>query len=162
MIFRIAAFAGVAIWAVSATAGPGTPGHTHEHAGAAHGATGTDGGPGKAAETHRTIRIEARDTAFNVKQIQVHVGETIRFVITNKGQIRHEFSIASPAEHAEHREMMQQMPDMVHEDPNVVTIEPGETKELVWKFGKDRDVQFACDIPGHSEQGMVGTFRVAQ
>jgi uncharacterized cupredoxin-like copper-binding protein len=147
---RIAALAALTtMWALSAQA----------HEGAAHGGTGTDGVPGNPSDVSRTVRIEARDTAFNVRQIQVHPGETIKFVVTNKGQLRHEFSIASHEEHQEHRAMMQQMPDMVHNDPNVITIDPGQTKELVWKFGKDTNVEFACDLPGHAEQGMAGAFR---
>jgi len=97
-----------------------------------------------------------------VKQIQVRAGETIRFIITNAGYATHEFAIASPKENEEHREMMRQMPNMVHHDPNVVTIEPGETKELLWKFGKDKNVEFSCNIRNHAEQGMHGMFRVMQ
>ena len=59
-------------------------------------------------------------------------------------------------EHAEHRRMMQQNPDMVHDEPNAVTIEPGQTKQLVWKFGRDPNFEFSCNIPGHAEQGMRG------
>jgi uncharacterized cupredoxin-like copper-binding protein len=39
-------------------------------------------------------------------------------------------------------------------------MEPGETKELIWKFGRAGNLEFACDIPGHAEQGMAGTFRI--
>jgi uncharacterized cupredoxin-like copper-binding protein len=136
------------------------PSYAHgEHGGAAHGATAT-GVPGKTEEVKRTVRIEARDNDFNVKSIQVRAGETIRFVVTNASYEPHEFGIASPKEHEEHRAMMKQMPNMVHDDPNVVTVNPGETKELIWKFGKDANVEFACNMPGHSERGMTGTFRV--
>ncbi len=134
----------------------------HKHEGAAHGATDTDGTPGKPADVKRTVRIEATDNAFNVKQIQVRAGETIKFIISNAGYATHEFAIASRKENEEHREMMRQMPNMVHHDPNVITIEPGETKELLWKFGKDRNVEFSCNIRNHAEQGMHGVFRVMQ
>lgn len=50
-----------------------------------------------------------------------------------------------------------QMP-MKHDDPNSVLVGPGETKELVWKFPKAAELQFACNIPGHYEAGMVGEF----
>jgi uncharacterized cupredoxin-like copper-binding protein len=152
--------AGIALAAAPASAASGPAGHAHDHKGVAHGATGTDGGPGNPAEVSRVVRIEARDTAFNVKQVQVKQGETVKFVVTNKGELKHEFSIAGAKEHAEHRAMMQQMPDMLHDDPNVVTLMPGDTKELVWKFGKDTDIEFACDLPGHYEQGMKGAFRL--
>jgi uncharacterized cupredoxin-like copper-binding protein len=163
MNIRIALAAAAAFFATSALvapgfAAPGAPGHTHG-SDPAHGATGT-GQPGNASDVSRVVRIEARDTAFNVKQIQVKAGETIKFVVTNKGKVRHEFAIASSKEHEEHRKMMQQMPDMQHDEPNVATIEPGETKEIIWKFGKDTDVEFSCNIPGHAEQGMKGAFRV--
>ncbi len=120
------------------------------------------GRAGKASEVDRTIRIEARDTLFNVKQIHVRAGETFRFIITNKGELPHEFGIASAEEHEEHRAMMREMPDMKHEDPNLVTIEPGQTKELIWKFGRSSDLEFACDLPGHAEQGMTGIIRFMQ
>lgn len=132
----------------------------HGHGGAAHGATASDGGPGRPEEASRTVRIEARDTVFNVKQIQVRPGETIRFVVTNKGELDHEFTIAAAGEQAAHRAMMAQMPDMKHDEPNMVTLKPGETKELVWKFGRAADLEFACNISGHAEQGMKGAFRV--
>lgn len=121
------------------------------------------GGPGKAADVKRVVRIEARDRDYNLRQIQVRPGETVRFVITNKSSIRHEFGIARRDEHVAHRAMMAKLPDMVHDDDEVVTVEPGETKEIVWRFGTDRnalkDLEFACNIPGHAEQGMQGTFR---
>ena len=34
------------------------------------------------------------------------------------------------------------------------------TGKLIWKFGKDMNVEFACDIPGHAEAGMTGAFQV--
>lgn len=161
MTYRLSTLAGIAaLLTVTAYAAEGPPGHTHGHSGAAHGATGTDGVPGKASDVKRVVNIQARDTAFNVKQVQVRGGETIKFVIVNKGQLVHEFAIASPKENEEHRAMMQQMPDMVHEEPNIITVKPGETKELIWMFGKDTDIEFACNIPGHAEQGMKGAFRV--
>ncbi len=161
MTFRIAALAGfAAICAVSAQAASGVSAHAHEHDGDA---TGTAGGPGKASDVTRTVRIDAGDTTFNVKQIQVKAGETIKFVITSKSSIPHEFVIASHDEHLEHRKMMQEMAGMEMDDePNAVTIDPGQFKELIWKFGKDKDVEFACDIPGHAEQGMAGKFRITK
>jgi uncharacterized cupredoxin-like copper-binding protein len=162
MTFRIAALAGFsALCAVSAHADPGVSGHAREHgAGAEHAATSSGGTPGNPKDAKRTIRIEATDNAFNIKQIRVRAGETVRFVITNAGFNTHEFAIASPEENAEHRAMMRQMPNMVHHDANVITIEPSETKELVWHFGNDKTVEFSCNIKDHAEEGMRGTFRI--
>jgi uncharacterized cupredoxin-like copper-binding protein len=159
MTLRIVALATAAAFQViSAQAAP-VGAHDH-HVPSAHTETGMDGSPGNASDVARVVRLEARDTAFNVKEIRVKVGETIKFIVTNTGEIRHEFAIASREEHAEHRAMMQEMPDMVHEDASAITIEPGATKELIWRFGERRDVEFACDLPGHAEQGMTGSFRM--
>jgi uncharacterized cupredoxin-like copper-binding protein len=162
MRLHVVALAGMAaIWAMSAHADTGVSGHAREHgAGAAHAAMSIGGAPGNPKDAKRTIRIQATDNAFNVKQIRVRAGETVRFVITNAGFNTHEFAIASPEENAEHRAMMRQMPNMVHHDANVVTIEPTETKELVWRFGKDKTVEFSCNIKNHAEEGMRGTFRI--
>jgi uncharacterized cupredoxin-like copper-binding protein len=52
------------------------------------------------------------------------------------------------------------MVGMEHNDPNSVLIEPGTTKELVWTFSKSSDLEFACNVPGHYQSGMVGQFEV--
>ncbi len=122
------------------------------------GASAKGDGPGNPADVGRTIQIEARDIGFDVKTIRVKPGETIRFVVTNKGAVPHEFVLANHKENVEHCAMMAQMPDMVHHDPNMITLQPGETKELIWRFGDDPNFEFSCNIPGHSEAGMWGTF----
>ena len=91
------------------------------------------------------------------KPLELKRGQVVRFVVTNRGQVRHEFSIGSEAEQDSHRAMMREMPGMVHEDPNVVTVEPGQTRELIWRFDGEQPVVFACNIPGHAESGMVST-----
>jgi uncharacterized cupredoxin-like copper-binding protein len=53
-----------------------------------------------------------------------------------------------------HADTMKQMPDMVHADANMITVEPGETKNLVWQFTKTGKLEVACHIPGHYEAGM--------
>lgn len=137
---------------------PASAGVAYAHGDDDSAVSANDSGPGNPADVSRTIRIEARDLAFDVKTIRVKTGETIRFVVTNKGAVPHEFVLANHEENIEHRAMMAQMPDMVHHDPNMITLQPGETKELIWRFGDDPDFEFACNIPGHSESGMWGTF----
>ena len=50
---------------------------------------------------------------------------------------------------------------MRHDDPNSVLLEPGKSAEIVWKFPDlaGAQLQFACNIPGHAESGMVGNIR---
>ncbi len=136
------------------------------------------GAPGKAAEVTRSITVNLADNYYEPDAISVKPGETIRFVLKNSGEFQHEFSINTPAGHAEHRKQMAAMANMdhtsmdhsqpgaatpmAHDDPNMAILEPGETRELVWKFTGAMEIEFACSIPGHSESGMTGRIEFAK
>jgi uncharacterized cupredoxin-like copper-binding protein len=51
---------------------------------------------------------------------------------------------------------------MQHDDPNSVLVAPGKTAELTWTFSKATRLEFACNIPGHYQAGMVGKLTVSQ
>lgn len=55
---------------------------------------------------------------------------------------------------------MLEMPDMKHSDPSMITVESGQSGELIWQFGKTTEVDFACLTPGHSAAGMLGKIHV--
>ena len=113
------------------------------------------GRPAAQQEATLTVNVATFDTmryAFS-SDLNLKKGDVVKFVITNEGKIPHEFSIGDKAEQAEHREMMRKMPDMVHHDASTVTIKPGKTQILAWKFNT-ADVVIACNIPGHFEAGL--------
>ncbi|QRX83393.1 plastocyanin/azurin family copper-binding protein [Glaciimonas sp. PAMC28666] len=123
--------------------------------------TDTAGSPGKAGAASRTIHIEmADDMRFTPSDVTVKQGETIKFVVANKGKLVHEMVIGNAAELAEHAQLMRKMPDMKHEEANQITVEPGKTANLIWKFSKAMKVDFACLEPGHFEAGMKGKVNV--
>jgi len=140
------------------------------------------GEPGKKSEVGRTIEIKMFDNYYEPEEISVKAGETVRFVIKNEGEFVHEFNIGTGAMHAAHQEEMMMMmehgalePDkinhsmmkmdmgngktMEHDDPNSVLLEPGKSDEVVWKFSKAAKLEFACNVPGHYESGMMGHVR---
>ncbi|HWX51120.1 MAG TPA: cupredoxin domain-containing protein [Roseomonas sp.] len=45
---------------------------------------------------------------------------------------------------------------MRHDDPNAVLVNPGKAEEMIFRFTKAADLEFACNIPGHYESGMMG------
>jgi uncharacterized cupredoxin-like copper-binding protein len=115
------------------------------------------GSPGKEAEATRTVEVTATDMKFIPATLEVKQGETIRFVVKNMGQVQHEFSIGDKAAQRAHERMMKKTPDMKHtDDPTAVTLQPGETKTLVWKFDKTppTPLEFACHELGHYDAGM--------
>ena len=111
----------------------------------------------KPRATDRIITINALDMKYDVPALEIKTGETVRFVVTNKGNSAHEFVLGDAAEQAEHEKMMQGMPGMVMADEaNAIRLKPGETKQLVWTFAKAGTLEYACHQPGHYAAGMVG------
>jgi uncharacterized cupredoxin-like copper-binding protein len=173
----IAALAGVAMTTTALAAGMQGGGHGSGHHNAA-----TTGEPGNAAQADRTIAVTMRDNFYEPEQIEVKAGETIRFVITNAGEFLHEFNIGTAAMHAAHQKEMATMMEhgmitptgidhqkmkmdhggghmMKHDDANAVLVQPGKSAEVVWKFTEAAELEFACNIPGHYEAGMMGHIR---
>lgn len=146
------------------------------------------GKPGVAAKADRTVEITQGDMYYEPASVQVKAGETVRFVLKNEGNLLHEFSLGDATMHAEHQKhmlMMQQMGmigengimpmdhskmghdmagmdhgQMTHDDPNTVMIPPGKSAELTWTFSKATGLEFACNLPGHYQAGMVGNLEV--
>ena len=129
----------------------------------AHGGeSGAIGEPGKPERVTRTVAVDMTDNMrFSPSRITVKQGETIRFVVKNSGQIKHEFVLGTAQELKEHYEVMKKFPDMEHAEPNMVTVAPGKTGEVVWQFTRSGKVDFACLQPGHYEAGMKGAVTVA-
>jgi uncharacterized cupredoxin-like copper-binding protein len=162
-----------------------------------HGHGATAGMPGKASDVSRTINVEMYDNYYEPESIEVKPGETLRFVVSNKGSLVHEFNIGTPDTHEAHQEEMMMMVEhgviqggklnhemmdmdhsmmngdmmgsdmmegsmmgngqsMKHDDPNSVLLEPGKSQEIVWKFTGKGNIEFACNVPGHYQAGMVG------
>lgn len=126
----------------------------------AHGSSDAAGAPGDAKAVDRIILVNADDIKFDPKAITVRAGETVKFVITNYGVLPHEFVIGDKAEQDKHEKEMQSMGTMKHADPNAVSVKPGETKSLIWRFGAAGVVEYACHVPGHYAAGMIGTAQV--
>ena len=143
------------------------------------------GEPASAAKATRSVEVVMGDMSFTPKAIDIKAGETVRFVLVNKGQLLHEFNLGDAAMHARHQQEMLNMQqsglltptgmkemdhgamsgmghEMKHDDPNSVLVEPGKTAELTWTFTQATSLEFACNIPGHYQAGMVGKLTVSQ
>jgi len=137
------------------------------------------GMPGKAVDAARTVEITLSDNYFEPETISVKKGETVRFVVKNTGELVHEFNLGTAAMHANHQEEMMMMVEhgaleadkinhqmmkmdmgggkmMQHNDPNSVLLEPGKSGEVIWTFTNATDIEFACNVPGHYDAGMMG------
>lgn len=129
-----------------------SPGHEEEMAA---------GKPGDAGHVDRTVEVSMIETddgemLFEPRNLRFAEGETVRLVITNDGEQEHEFVLDSLEENQEHRATMERFPEMEHDDPNAIRLEPEASGEIVWTFTKTGEFEFACLIPGHYDAGMHG------
>ncbi|CAH8206985.1 copper-resistant cuproprotein CopI [Vibrio aestuarianus] len=115
------------------------------------------GMPAKGAKPDKVVHVLLSDdmTITFKKAVKIEPNDVVQFVVMNTGKIEHEFSIGSAAEQLKRREMMRQMDGKTHHSENVVLVEPGKAKQLLWHFHGDKNIEFACNIPGHAEAGMV-------
>ncbi len=140
-----------------------------------------NGRPGEASAASRTITIEMYDTYYKPEKLEIKEGETVRFVVVNKGELVHEFNIGTKAAHMAHQPQMMEMMEkgvleidrirhdkmqhgeggMSHDHPNSALLEPGKTAEIVWTFDTEAKLEFACNVPGHYQSGMVGPIKLS-
>jgi uncharacterized cupredoxin-like copper-binding protein len=131
------------------------PASAHED----HG-TFSAGQPGDRKKPARIVKVKMFEGSgkmgYEPARIEVRKGEQVRFVLQNDGEEDHEFVLATVTENRKHAEVMKKNPDMEHDDPNAKRLQPHGSSEIVWKFTKRGEFEFACLIPGHYEKGMVG------
>ncbi|MDR2318551.1 MULTISPECIES: plastocyanin/azurin family copper-binding protein [unclassified Pseudomonas] len=141
------------------------------------------GEPAPAAKATRTVDVVLKDIAFEPKSLQVKAGETVRFVLVNEGKLPHEFNLGDKAMHAEHQKEMVAMQGKMftqamnhegmdhsqmmdhggghgHGGGNTVLVMPGQRAELTWTFRQSAPIEFACNVPGHYQAGMVGALTI--
>ncbi len=133
---------------------------------------------GNEEKVDRVIQVSMYDNYYQPNKFTVKKNETIKFLVKNKGQLVHEFNIASKEMHLKHQPEMMMMveneilmvdkidkkkmheiskknPSMAHSHSNTVLLSPGESAELIWKFTNSIVIEAACNVPGHYEAGMI-------
>jgi uncharacterized cupredoxin-like copper-binding protein len=138
---------------------------------------------GKASEVTKTIKVNMYDNYYEPKAINVKKGETVRFIVENKGVLVHEFNIATMKMHKKHgpemldmmkngillpnkinKEKMKKMAKMnhkmAHSHSNSVLLEPKQKAELIWKFTSNAELFGGCNVPGHLEAGMISKINI--
>ena len=133
---------------------------------------------GNEENVDRVIKVLMYDNYYQPNNFKIKKNETIKFVVENKGELVHEFNIATKAMHLKHQpemmmlveneiilsdkidkkkmmEMAKKNPSMAHSHSNSVLLSPGESADLIWKFTNSVKIEAACNVPGHYEAGMV-------
>ena len=133
---------------------------------------------GSEESVDRVIKVSMYDNYYKPNKFKIKKNETIKFIVENKGELVHEFNIATKEMHLKHQpemmmmveheillvdridkkkmmEMSKKNPAMAHSHSNSVLLSPGEKAELIWKFSNTVDIEAACNVPGHYEVGMI-------
>ena len=117
--------------------------------------------PGEAAdasEATQTIKVSTLDKLrFDPPSIELSAGDVVTFVVTNEGDADHEFVLGDEAYHE--GQASGGGHDMSME--NAVTVAPGETEELTWRFEDAGEVLYGCHVDGHYDGCMVGKIEVS-
>jgi uncharacterized cupredoxin-like copper-binding protein len=116
------------------------------------------GMPATGAQPDKVVHVILSDdmTITFKGDVKIEPNDVVQFVVMNIGKIEHEFAIGSAEEQEKHREMMKTMKSHHdHDSGSTVTVQPGKAKQLLWHFHGDNNVELACNIPGHTEAGMV-------
>jgi len=136
------------------------------------------GSLGKVEEVNRTIKVVMYDNYYEPSNFSIQSGETIKFEVTNAGELVHEFNIANAMMHKKHQPEMEKMVEneilladtidkdkmkkmakmdkaMGHSHSNSVLLEPKEKGNIIWKFENAMNIEIACNVPGHYQVGMI-------
>jgi len=100
------------------------------------------GKPGDPSQVSRTINLTVLDNMFLPTEITVSKGETIKFILKNRGNNTHQFLMGSTDD-------LKKAASTRRKNKNLIRVNPSEDKELIWQFTKEGPVNFACPIRGH-------------
>lgn len=106
-------------------------------------------------EPSRTVDVTMRDIYYEPASVEVKVGETVKFVFHNEGDIVHDAFIGDEAAQAAHAKEMHGSEGGHHGDEDdAVTVDPGKTASLTYTFDKPATLLIGCHQAGHYAAGM--------
>ena len=138
------------------------------------------GEKGDPTEVDRVIKVKMYDNYYEPSEFNIKKNQTIKFIVYNYGDLVHEFNIATKEMHIKHQPEMMKMVEheilladridkekmkemakkdhsMAHSHSNSVLLEPNEIGEIIWKFSTKANLEVACNVPGHYQDGMIAT-----
>ena len=141
------------------------------------------GSKGKLSDVSRTIKVKMYDNYYEPSTFNIKKGETIKFEVINTGELVHEFNIANAMMHIKHQPEMERMVEneillgdkidkdkmqkmaamdksMGHSHSNSVLLAPKEKGILIWKFENAVNIEVACNVPGHYQDGMIAAINL--
>lgn len=120
-----------------------------------------------ATEATRTIDVTiSQAKRYEPAEITVAPGEIVTFRVRNAAGELHEFMVGDSKAHDDHEKEMSAMSMgsmKMADKPNYVDLDPGQTKELTWRFPDKAGatVIYGSHIPGDYTGGLRGIITVS-
>ena len=114
--------------------------------------------------TDRVVELTMEAMRFVPTKLNVKVGETITFVVTNPNNIPHELFIGDQADQMAHHAAHLAVPSAGQATvPHMgfgIYLEAHGTGMVTYHFTKAGEIMLGCHLPGHWEAGMVAIVTV--
>ncbi len=105
------------------------------------------GGAAQPTSSDLEVHVTAVDFGFEgLDSLDVHAGARVKFEMTNKGTVEHEFEVFGPD-------------GEVRGEVGPTAV--GEEGDVVLDLDQRGTYRYVCGIEDHEQQGMAGTFEVA-
>jgi len=115
------------------------------------------------AASPQTVKLTADEFAFTPNTVTLTAGQPVRLTIVNTGKVAHDLKSPLPIadftyQHADNSagEQAANIKGGVLD----VDFDPGTTAQVTFTPTKAGTYAFECDVPGHAQLGMKGTFVV--
>lgn len=107
------------------------------------------------------INLIASDFSYKPNRIVMKKGVPMKVTFQNTGSVEHDFEVVSTGKFVISSEANDnhQHGNMGKEKPHM-HAKPGESATSVWQATEEGTYEFYCTIPGHKENGMVGSLVV--
>jgi uncharacterized cupredoxin-like copper-binding protein len=113
------------------------------------------GQKGDSAKVARTIEINILDTLrYDPNRIMVPQHEHVKFVLHNNSLVKQDWTLGRAVELREFAKQRVLDPELPIN--TLLTLEPNQTKEVIWEFTEAGNVAFASLQSGHYKVGLVG------
>jgi uncharacterized cupredoxin-like copper-binding protein len=104
-----------------------------------------------------SVTVDIDYSVFELDDLRVRKGTTVRFVVQNHDPINHEFVVGDATVHARHEQGSEHVHPPV---PGEVSVPAHEVGVTFYEFEAQGELRYACHLPGHVAYGMEGEITV--
>jgi uncharacterized cupredoxin-like copper-binding protein len=109
------------------------------------------------------VTLHAKEFSFTPNSVQLKLGQLVQLTIVNDGTVDHDIKSAIPISGLKYQSAdnpADEQADNAAQGVFDVDYNQGHTAQITFVPTKAGTYQFYCDVPGHREAGMTGTFVV--